>query len=276
MQTSLGFLPANIGTHCPSKQVAGDALSWPINHRRSGGRDLALYLGTAAKGNRYRYRYYTCLTKQRYGSQHCAADRLPADQLEQGVLTSLLDTLACSDLIEQGLANTTADANDRRAAYTEEFDALEREITKNEDALDRYLTAFENGTMDEKVCSPRVEKLASKLTELRQRRDELGLLIDETAIPALPDLSVLDTIRADIQAAVDNGSTEALRGIMNIFVHRVDITGRHKAEPTFVIPGDGSDIPTQRAATTPEGAVTDRKIRTLSGTAPPAGLEPAT
>jgi len=35
------------------------------------------YLGTAANGNKYRCRYYTCFTKQRYGSQPCPADRLP-------------------------------------------------------------------------------------------------------------------------------------------------------------------------------------------------------
>ncbi|WP_084628430.1 recombinase family protein [Amycolatopsis nigrescens] len=37
------------------------------------------YLGTAAKGNKYRYRYYTCFTRHRYGTEHCSADRLPAD-----------------------------------------------------------------------------------------------------------------------------------------------------------------------------------------------------
>src|SRR5690606_9843800 len=93
------------------------------------------YLGTAAKGNKYRYRYYTCFTKHRYGTEYCSADRLPADQLEHAVLTSLLDTLGRSDLIEQGLVNTTSEVADQRATYAEELAALERDITKNEDAI---------------------------------------------------------------------------------------------------------------------------------------------
>lgn len=233
------------------------------------------YLGTAARGNKYRYRYYTCFTKQRYGSEHCSADRLPADQLEQAVLTSLLDTLTRSDLIEQGLANTTTEVDDQRNAYADELAALERDITRNEDAIDRYLNAFENGTMDETVCSPRVQKLASKLTEHKQRRDELGLLIDEATTPELPDPTALETLHSDIKSAANTGSLEALRSIMQTFVHRVDITGRESAKPTFVIP-DNSTIPNQRAADASIEETTERKVRTLPGSAPPAGIEPAT
>ncbi len=232
------------------------------------------YLGTAAKGNKYRYRYYTCFTKHRYGTAYCSADRLPADQLEHAVLTSLLDTLTRSDLIEQGLANTASEVDDQRATYTDELAALERDITKNEDAIDRYLTAFENGTMDEETCSPRVQKLATKLTEQRARRDELGLLVDEATAPEMPDTTVLETLRADIEAAADTGSVEALRRVMQTFVHRVDITGRETAQPTFVIPGNAAvtsqcDEPSARMTT-------ERKVRTLAGSVPSAGFEPAT
>ncbi len=38
---------------------------------------------------------------------------------------------------------------------------------------------------------------------------------------------------------------------MQTFVHRVDITSPEKAQPTSVIPGDGT-IPTQRTAAPPK------------------------
>lgn len=126
---------------------------------------------------------------------------------------------------------------------------MERDIARSEEAVDRYLSAFESGTMDEDVCSPRVRK------------------------PELPDTGVLDTLRADIQAATDAGSPETLRAIMRTFVHRVDIIGRDQAKPIFVIPGGG--IPPQRAAATAETVVADRKVRALAGPVPWAGLEPA-
>jgi site-specific DNA recombinase len=41
------------------------------------------YVGAAAIGNRYRYRYYTCFTAHRYGSDACQAPRLPPTSWSQ-------------------------------------------------------------------------------------------------------------------------------------------------------------------------------------------------
>jgi site-specific DNA recombinase len=41
------------------------------------GRCKKQYLGTAATGRSSRYRYYTCYTRQRYGTARCDNDRLP-------------------------------------------------------------------------------------------------------------------------------------------------------------------------------------------------------
>lgn len=51
------------------------------------------YQGTTARGSRY----YTCFTRPRYGTTSCPAERLPAEQVEHGVVDSLLATLAGTD-----------------------------------------------------------------------------------------------------------------------------------------------------------------------------------
>ncbi|WP_106965008.1 hypothetical protein [Amycolatopsis orientalis] len=121
---------------------------------------------------------------------------------------------------------------------------------------------------DEETCSPRVKKLATQLTEQRARRDELGLLIDEATAPEMPDTSALETLRADVEAAADAGSDEALRRVIQTFVHREDITSRETAAPTFIIPGD-ANVPTQRSAAASPGTTTERKVRTLPGSVHP-------
>ncbi len=59
------------------------------------------FVGTAAKGNKYRYRYYTCFSRQRYGVDTCKAERLPADELDDAILAALLDLYESSDIFDK-------------------------------------------------------------------------------------------------------------------------------------------------------------------------------
>jgi len=141
------------------------------------------YVGTAVHGNRY----YTCYTRRKYGTDHCPAERLPADQLETKTIDALLDTLARTDLIDAALAAHTARRDQHRAARAEELAAVEAELDKTNAAIDRYLTAFENGSLDETTCGHRVQTHASKATQLRARRAELhDLLADPPPAPTPP------------------------------------------------------------------------------------------
>jgi len=62
------------------------------------------YLGNAANGRSGRYRYYTCYSRQRFGTDACPADRLPADRLEAAVIRALLETYQRTDLFDQAVA----------------------------------------------------------------------------------------------------------------------------------------------------------------------------
>ena len=77
------------------------------------------YLGTAATGRRYRYRYYTCYSRNRYGTAVCTGVRLPADALEAAVLDSLVATYARKDLIDDAVraAHAASTAGRDRLAH---------------------------------------------------------------------------------------------------------------------------------------------------------------
>lgn len=93
------------------------------------------FAGTSARGKRARYHYYTCQSRLRYGRQVCSADRLPAPDLDQAVVRSLLDTLRGTDLIEQGIAQARQRALSRAPRHREELAAVEIESKKTEEAL---------------------------------------------------------------------------------------------------------------------------------------------
>jgi site-specific DNA recombinase len=66
------------------------------------------FIGAAAKGNKYRYPYYVCFSRHRYGTQECPQDRLRAEEIEEKLVQSLVATLNRSDLIEEAVTRCCA------------------------------------------------------------------------------------------------------------------------------------------------------------------------
>ena len=216
------------------------------------------FVGTSAVGNRYRYRYYTCFTRQRYGTKYCAADRLPAEELDAAVLDALLRTYERTDLFDKAVAAARRRARSERANHEQELAVVDAGITKAEDAIERYLTAFEGGTLSEAQCGKRLEGLAAKVRDLRARREELVAAVEDASASA-PDADEIAAMRRHIAHALTTGAVPARKALLQALVHEIRVEGRDRVVPWFRVPG---------------GA--DPKVRALGGWAPPAGLEPAT
>jgi len=106
------------------------------------------YVGTSAVGNRYRYRYCTCFSRQRSGTKYCGAERLPAEELDAAILDSLLHAYERTDLFDKAVSAT----RHRALSQQENHDKELAVIAKAEDAIERYLSAFEAGTLSETQC----------------------------------------------------------------------------------------------------------------------------
>ncbi len=226
------------------------------------------FVGTAARGNRYTYRYYTCFSRHRYGVDTCSAERLPADALDDAVLDALLDTFGRTDLLDEALAGGAERAGAIREQHRAETVAVNAELAKAEDAIERYLLAFEAGTMPERQCGERVQALGAKAAELRSRQSELADLAEAAEAPVLSE-EALDELRAQLADTIRAGDTLAKKGLLQSLVHEIQVEGRHAIRTRFRVPLGG---PT---TTNPRSPSREQKVRTLSGSAPPEGFEPS-
>ena len=125
------------------------------------------YVGAAAHGRNGRYEYYVCFSRQRYGSAGCSADRLPARELEEAIIDLIGATYSDVSLVDQAFEAAVDRTHKVNGKLQEESHRIDAELKKTEAAIDRYLAAFEDGSMSSAQCGPRLEQLSGRLAQLQ-------------------------------------------------------------------------------------------------------------
>ncbi len=227
------------------------------------------YVGTSATGKLRRYRYYTCFTRTRYGSTGCDAARIDADLLDSTVAAGLIDFFGKPDLIIEAVAAERALRADGTDRHQAELDTITGKITTTEAAVDRYLTAFENGTLDERTCGHRIQDLTLKLDQLRARQDELHQLRND--LPALPSPKAIERLRRELADVLQHGTPGQRKAVIENHVAEIKIQGS-TLTPVYKIPIEHLDQDNDG----PVDVSTGPSFRTMVRVVGRAGLEPAT
>ena len=264
-------------------QAILDARGESHAHRAASGSDYVLtgrlrcpkcgkaMIGTRATGRNRTYRYYTCWNLARYDASKCDFRRLNADAVDAAVLDALAGFYRTRhDLIADAI---THEQTQHRAAHADrhaELATVDNEMTKTGVAIDRYLTAFERGTMDEELVADRLTELRAKTKQLRVRRDELALALDDE--PAMPEPATLAAVADHIAEIITSGSHNQVKALVEALVAKVTITGPDRLIPVFRIPqprNNDEAAPALPAETAPNGVV-----RTMTTSVEVPGIEP--
>ncbi len=88
--------------------------------------------------------------------------------------------------------------------------------------------------MPAEVCGPRVEELNGRLTALQARRAELA--DDEAELFAAPSADELAALVAHVEEVVRDGDRRAVKLLLQAYVERIDVEGRHAIYPRFAVP----------------------------------------
>ncbi|WP_131747652.1 recombinase zinc beta ribbon domain-containing protein [Frankia sp. Cppng1_Ct_nod] len=192
-------------------------------------------LGTRATGRNHTYRYYTCFTRNRYNRDQCDAPRLDADAVDTAVLTALTSFYRDHQhLIANAVTAAQRRHRNARADRTDELTAIETELTQTDQAIDRYLGAFERGTLDEEILAARLEALRTKQKQLRHRQAELADEIDDE--PVMPARSALRAVVQHIETIIESGDDLRRKALVEALVAEVKILGPDRLVPIFKVP----------------------------------------
>jgi site-specific DNA recombinase len=148
----------------------------------------------------------------------------------------LLHVYERTDLFDKAVSAARRGARSERANHEKELDVVDAGITKAEGAIERYLSAFEAGTLSEAQCGTRFEGLATKVRDLRVRREELFASMEHAKATA-PDAGEIAAMRHHIEHALTDGSIPAREALLQALVHEFRVEGRDHVVPWFRVPG---------------------------------------
>ncbi|MEU6559111.1 hypothetical protein [Nocardia nova] len=121
-----------------------------------------------------------------------------------------------------------------RDAQHSELSAVNIQIADTNTKIDRYLTAFENGTMDEQLIGDRLAHLRTTVGQLTARRDQLTAALEDT--PTGPDPADLAALAEHIAAVIKTGPEQARKALIEALITEIKITGPDTLRPRFRIP----------------------------------------
>jgi site-specific DNA recombinase len=233
------------------------------------------YVGTAAHGRTNSYRYYTCWSRVRYGTAAgCDIHRFNAGAIEAAITTALLDFYTHrGDLIEQAVAEFQAQHSADSFRLRDELAAVTRELKDTSAAIDRYLIAFEKGTLDEDShVRERLATLKVQSMQLRGRKAHLELELDQppqTLTPA-DQTKITDRIREIITSGVPN----TRKAMCEAMIKEILIIADDTVRPIFKLPIAGNDE--GLALDGPALSDSERAVRALPTLVGDTGIEPVT
>jgi hypothetical protein len=116
--------------------------------------------------------------------------------------------------------------------------------------------------MPEALCGERVKKLATRVTVLRARREELNQEMEQAGITcASPE--ELATLRDRVNEAIAEGSPALVKSLLQALIHEIRVDSRHAIQPVFRVPLAGD-------------VLAGDSVRAPSRSVGAGGLEPST
>ncbi len=230
-------------------------------------------IGTRAHGRTRIYRYYTCFTRARYDTTRCTAPRIDADAAEHAILTSLAAFYRDQhELITDAITRAHADHADSEHEREQQLSAVSRELAKTNGATDRYLAAFEAGTLDPEDLAGRLAQLKTRIRQLTARRDELAATL--TAIPVPPPPATLQRVAGHIDSVIETGTDRERKTLIEALVASIKITSPGSLVPVFRIPQQVPATTAVSASPEPGSSTTTPAVRAITTLVGRQGLEP--
>ncbi len=206
-------------------------------------------VGASAHGRSRVYFYYVCPEKLKSGE--CALQSLPKEKTERAIIDQIKKIFLDKKTIGRLLERVKAKQDKRLPKRQAEVRIYEKQIRHKKKVINRYLAAFESGTLSETLCGERLRNIAE---ELRVAEQQIAQAKEETARTKEKPITFEDVRKAvsKLEQVISGVRVSEKRAFLRKVIKTIKVHSPSRIQPYYQIPA----------------------VRIMSGVAPRAGLEP--
>ncbi|MCS7484642.1 recombinase family protein [Umezawaea endophytica] len=211
-------------------------------------------VGTRATGKTKTYRYYTCVTRQKYGTDTCDMERINADALDQAVLGAVSSFYRSQQSLMQQAVDVARQLHEsNHDTATTELRTVQAEIGKVTSKIDKYLDAFEADLFDANDDSAKERLLRHRTTQRQLRERQAELVAELETEPTMPDAATLAQVNNHITEIFGGGNANQRKAVVEALVVQIKILSPDRIVPVFRVPqpADAKGAETELSASAP-------------------------
>ncbi len=202
-------------------------------------------VGVSTRRNGKKINYYACLTRERV--KRCDQDYMRADALEALVIRDVKTLLRDDAFVDRVWAETNRRLEEQRPDIDQELVVVTAEVVRVQERIDRYVEAFEAGSLDATAFGANVQALRDQLRQLEATRGDLEAQAVNLRLPALDRAHIL-ALLDNFEEVFESGTNPQRKHLLHQMVKEVRVHGRTSVEITYFVPQPdpgGSPVRTQ-------------------------------
>ena len=203
-------------------------------------------VGESSNHRGRKYRYYICRRRKMTAKLGCLSPRISADTLETAVIQTITGLYRDYGLFRKAAEQAILRRSSELPEMVKRLRIIEKELVIKRNSKERYLLAFENGTMSAEICGARVEMISTQMFELEKNRDELKILV-EAPEPLMPTRKEITVQAKWIEDQLASDTDPAQKALLKALVVRIEITPDGQVTPYLRVPHFG-DIELESAS----------------------------
>ena len=181
--------------------------------------------------------YYVCAT--RLSTHDCKQDYIRADLLEAAIIKDIKGMLQDEGLMARIWAEANKRLDSEKPDLAKDIRRVEAQMADVRGRVERYLDAFETGSLKPNVCNQKVQDLNARLEELEAERRDLEERRERMNLPAL-DREFLRKLLDDFEEVMATAENAKKKHLLRQLVKKVLIHDRHTVEVWYGLPNPDS------------------------------------